>query len=206
MTQAPTFTAWLDEFFASYYRHRPVNATFVGVHEYDQRLPDYSERGLGDALADAEALLARLRALPDEPLSAAEATDRALAEGFLDIQRWELASAHFQRGNPSLYTGEAAFGVISLLRRPFAPIAQRLEAAITRMQAVPALLAQASEQVRGAPAAWVERAAEECVGLRKLCGEGIEYLIAEHGALAEPLRRAADRASTATAELQRRLE
>jgi uncharacterized protein (DUF885 family) len=206
MTQAPTFTVWLDDFFASYYRHRPVNATFIGVHEYDQRLPDYSESGLGDALADAEALLARLRELPAERLSAAEATDRGLAEGFLEIQRWELASAHFQRGNPTLFTSEAAFGVISLLRRPFAPVAQRLEAAIARMEAIPPLLAQGRELIRAAPAAWIERAADECAGLRKLFGEGIDLLIAEHAALAEPVRRAADRATIATAVFQQFLE
>ena len=92
MTNAPAFTAWLDDFFTSYYQYRPVNATFIGVHAYDDRLPDYSERGLGDALADAETLLARLRDLPNETLSAAEAIDRKLALGFLDIQRWELRS------------------------------------------------------------------------------------------------------------------
>jgi uncharacterized protein (DUF885 family) len=198
--------AWLDDFFASYFRHRPVNATFIGVHDYDQRLPDYSERGLSEALGDAEALLARLCALPDEPLSAAEATDRALAEGFLEIQRWELASGHSPRGNPSLYTGEAAFGVISLLRRPFAPIEQRLEAAIARMDAIPALLAQGRAQGRAAPTAWIERAADECAGMRKLFSEGIDHLIAEYGLLAEPLRRAANRAAAATAELQQQLE
>ena len=62
MTNAPAFTAWLDDFFASYYQHRPVNATFIGVHAHDERLPDYSEHGLGDALADADTLLARLAA------------------------------------------------------------------------------------------------------------------------------------------------
>ena len=68
MTHAPAFTTWLDDFFTSYCRHRPVSATFVGVHDYDKRLPDFSQQGLGDTLADAEALLARLRALTsDEP-------------------------------------------------------------------------------------------------------------------------------------------
>ena len=100
MTNAPGFTAWLDDFFASYYQHRPVNATFIGVHAHDDRLPDYSEHGAGDALADADTLLARLRDLPHEELSAIEAIDRKLAVGFLDIQRWELRSRHFQRGNP----------------------------------------------------------------------------------------------------------
>jgi Bacterial protein of unknown function (DUF885) len=197
VTNAPAFTAWLDDFFASYYRHRPVNATFIGVHADDERLPDCSERGLGDALADAEALLARLRDLSAEPLSTAEATDRALAQGFLEIQRWELASTQFQRGNPAFYTGEAAFGVISLLRRPFAPLEQRLEAAIRRMEAIPALLAQGRQQVRQAPEAWVERALDECDGLLKLLHVGIDLLIREHSTFAWRLRSAADRAAAA---------
>jgi hypothetical protein len=36
-TQAPAFKAWLDDFFSAYYRHHPVNATFIGVHQYDDR-------------------------------------------------------------------------------------------------------------------------------------------------------------------------
>ncbi len=36
------FGAWLGRFFASYYRHRPVNATFIGEHDYDPLLPDFS--------------------------------------------------------------------------------------------------------------------------------------------------------------------
>jgi hypothetical protein len=204
MTNAPRFTAWLDDFFASYYRHRPVNATFIGIHTHDERLPDFSEHGLGDALADAESLLARLRDLPGEPLGAAEATDHALAAGFLEIQRWELGSTHFQRANPSIYIGEAAFGVISLLRRPFAPIERRLAAAARRLEAIPALLAQGREQVRRAPTAWIERAEDESAGLLALLTEGIASLVAEHGD-GGGLLRAAERATAAVAGFQRHL-
>ena len=102
-TRAPQFNAWLDEFFAAYYSRHPVNATFIGVHDYDDRLPDLSEHGAGDTLAEMETLLKRLRALPLEPLTAAESLDRRLAEDFLEIQWWEFTSVHFHRGNPSLY-------------------------------------------------------------------------------------------------------
>jgi len=148
MTNAPAFTSWLDDFFAAYYQHRPVNATFIGVHAHDDRLPDYSEGGLGDALSDTDTLLARLRDLPNEQLSAAETLDRKLALGFLDIQRWELQSRHFQRGNPCAYTGEATFGVIGLFRRPATPLAARVEAATRRMEAISALLGQAQANLR----------------------------------------------------------
>lgn len=32
--------AWLDAFFAAYYRHRPVNATCIGAHTHDNYLPN----------------------------------------------------------------------------------------------------------------------------------------------------------------------
>jgi Bacterial protein of unknown function (DUF885) len=202
MTNAPAFTAWLDEFFASYYQHRPVNATFIGVHAHDERLPDYSEHGVGDALAAAEALLARLGALPKERLSEAEAIDRKLAEGALDIQRWELRARQFQGGNPCVYTSEAAFGLISLLRRPFAPVEQRLQAAAARLEAIPDLLKQGQANVRHAPPAWIEKAIDECEGLLKLLQGGFDLFLRAHGVdrrqFAGPLQRAA----TAVAQFQ----
>src|SRR5436853_3170362 len=58
---ASAFPKFLDAFFAWYYQTLPVNATFIGVHDYDDRLPDYSERGIGAALAAIDTLLARVR-------------------------------------------------------------------------------------------------------------------------------------------------
>jgi len=58
-TNAPLFSAWMDQFFEAYYRNRPVNASFIGVHDYDHHLPDFSEHGAGDSLAEMEGLLQR---------------------------------------------------------------------------------------------------------------------------------------------------
>ena len=154
---APKFSAWLDEFLGSYYRHRPVNATFIGVHDYDHRLPDLSPSAVDDCQSEMRSLLSQLDKLPEEPLSEAQSMDRRLAEGFLKIQLWEFQSNHFHRGNPSYYTGEAIFGLLSLFRRPFAPFSQRLDAALERMNAVPALLEQGKANVQQAPGAWIER-------------------------------------------------
>ena len=143
--QSPAFNAWLDDFLVSYYRHRPVNATFIGVHEYDDRLPDFSERGVSEVVADMKDLLQRLHDLPEESLTESEAMDRKLAEGFLEIQLWEYESHHFHRGNPCVYTGEAIFGVMSLFLRPFAPFPERVESAVLRLAAVPVLLEQGKD-------------------------------------------------------------
>jgi hypothetical protein len=194
------FGSWLDEFFASYFRLRPVNATFTGMHAYDDRLPDFSESGTATILADADALLRRLAALPPEPLSPSEELDRRLAEGFLLIQRWESQSAHFGWGNPSLFTGEAIFGVISLLLRPYAPLAERLSSASARLAAIPEFFNRV-HQLRAAPQAWVDRARRECRGARLL----LEDLSIAWPGLESAARAAADAFARFDAQLEHEL-
>lgn len=201
-TEAPIFTAWLDDFFTEYYRHRPVNATFIGRHEYDAQLPDLSENGAGDCVAGMDDLLSRLRSLPPEPLTPSEHVDRSLAEGFLRIQQWEYASQHFHRGNPSLYTGEAVFGVIGLFLTDYAPVRERADAAVERMNAIPQLLAQAQDNIRQAPRAWTARALDECEGALALFGDGIDMLLQDTSIDGGQLRAAADRAGSAFAEFR----
>jgi hypothetical protein len=174
---------WLDRFFASYYAHRPVNATFIGVHDLDHVLPDFSENGCGDAVAEMEGLL-RESASPSFSETPWEALDRRLAEGFLKIQLWEYDSRHFHRGNPSLYTGEAVFGVMALFLTDFAPLADRVERAAARLAAVPRLLAQGRENVRRAPLAWTDRAIRECKGALAFLTRGMEILLADSGSVA----------------------
>ncbi len=202
----PAFSGWLDDFFDSYYRRRPVNATFIGRHEHDHRLPDLSEAGIDAVRSDMRTLRTRLTALPEEPLSQAQTLDRQLAAGFLEIQEWEYESPAFWRGNPSLATGEAAFRIISLFLRRFAPLDERVEAAIQRMEALPDFLAQARATVRSASPAWTERAIRECDGMLALLGDGIDQLIADEGITQPLLRTAADRARQVVAEHLANLE
>ena len=200
---ARPFEAWMDDFFSSYYGRRPVNATFVGVHELDDRLPDLSEHGLGDTVADMEDLLRRAAELDVAGLAPVERVDLRLARGFLRIELQEHASGHFARGNPALYTGEAIFGVMSLFLSDYAPVGERATAAVARLEAVPGLLARCRENVRRAPAAWTRRALRECSGALDFLGEGIDLLGAEDPPRAPRLRAAADLAAAAFDELAR---
>jgi hypothetical protein len=199
---APAFEAWLDGFFASYYRRRPVNATFIGIHYDDHLLPDLSLDGLAETRDEMRELLDRLHRLPVEDLTPAQEIDRRLAEGFLEIGHWEYDSPHFARSNPSVYTSEAIFGVISLFLRPFARFEQRAEDARARLEAIPTLLAGARAVVKRAPEAWIERAARECTGALALCGRGVDILLASQSRDYSSLRQAADRAARAFTEFQ----
>jgi hypothetical protein len=164
-----TFSVWMDRFFASYYRRHPVNATFIGHHEHDHRLPDFSE-------GDPDSLLAELDSLSEEKLTPVEELDRKLARGHLEIERWEDASGRFRELNPAAYTGEAVFGIFSLLLREFAPRDERYRCAAERLAAIPEFLERGTRNLRAAPRVWTERAIRECEGAIDFLDEGLPRL------------------------------
>lgn len=180
-TNRDAFDAWLDDFFAHYYARRPVNATFIGVHDHDHALPDFSGEGTAHTLAEMRALRERLTAIPLEGLSEAQRHDHLIADGYLDLQLWEDEAPQFHRGNPSVYTGEGVFGVISLFLRDREPLAERVAAATARMRALPAFLAQGRTNVREAPTAWTERAIREADSAVAYFARGIPILANERG-------------------------
>ena len=174
--ETPLFDTWLDRFFASYYDARPVNATFIGVHDRDHLFPDFSERGAADALGEMESLLRESEQWGEEPLSPSQRIDERLATGFLRTQIWEYKSQHFHLANPSTYTGEAVFGVLSMFLSEFAPLEDRIDSARARLSSVPAVLTQLRENVRTAPSHWTRRAIRECRGALAFLTEGIELV------------------------------
>ena len=197
MTPREVPAEWLDRFFDDYYADHPVNGTFIGVHDRDHELPDASESALSGSLAR---MRDRIESLPTGAAPGAESTDVRLAEGFLRLRSWELESGHFLRRNPSWYTGEAAFGVLSLFLSDFAPLSARADAAEARIRAIPRLLEQASANVRSAPRPWIDRALRECASMRRFFDDGLQHIDAgEDGALTPAqrsrLRTAADEAT-----------
>jgi len=202
----------LTAFFESYYRLRPVTATFTGIHEHDDRLPDWSADGLGAAVDDMKALRVALEAArpPAPSLHDVAERDRQLAISFLDIQIAEHESSGFQRGNPSLAVGEAIFGVIALMTRSFAPVAERAASAIARLKALPVFLDGARRSIAGPVAdAWRLKCLRECHGASILLGDGIpKWIAAERidGGLADRLSIAAGRARAAVDEYRTWLE
>jgi len=168
--------AWLEDFFSTYYRLAPVNATFIGVHQHDHRLPDCSGEGLAAAEDEIAALLVGSTRFGHDALDPVTRLDVELATGYLEIQQWEMASRHFQRGNPCYYTGEAIFGVMSLFLREFAPLEQRLDAAAARLKAIPALLEQARTNAASSHPAWIDRAVRECDGAIAFLEDGLPLI------------------------------
>jgi len=146
-------------------------------------LPDWSSDGLARAADELRALRRDLDTagrVPDAEVTVFPwQVDVALADGALEIALAEHESRHFVHANPSLWTGEAIFGVLSLITRDFAPIGERLRAAHQRLDRIPAFLADMANVLAAAPADWTDRARRECDTARALFGEALPSWLKE---------------------------
>jgi hypothetical protein len=176
-----TFDRWLDRFFAHYYAARPVNATFIGIHDHDDTLPDFSPTGVARQHAEMRALRDDLATIPVHVLDTPRRHDATIADGFLELQILEDALPQFHRDNPAVYTGEAVFSVLSLFLRDSEPLAERINAARARMRLIPEFLAQARRNAGSAPLAWTEQALREARASAAYFGDGLPRLAAERG-------------------------
>ena len=211
----------LDRFFDHYYTRRPVNATFTGVHAYDDQLPDWSPDGLAALDDEMASLGTELEADYPAPSSASafrtspDLLDAELARGFLEIQRTENAGLHGPRGNPSLWVGEAIFSIIGLMIRDFAPVRERIERAEARLARVAPFLSCSEEPVSASdeptgtldprtpvPRAWVEKALRECEGAKILLSTGFERWLASTTLSPGDLRRLRTASASASAAIE----
>ncbi len=126
---------------------------------------------MAETVAIMQELLQQADNLPAESLTAAQQIDKKLCTGFLRIQCWEFDSGRFHRGNPAMYCGEAIFGVMSLFLSEFAPLADRVNDATSRLNAIPELLSQGQQNIHEAPGPWVRQAIEECDGALLFLGD-----------------------------------
>ena len=182
---------WLDLFFDLFYARRMVDDTFIGMHPRDAYLPDYSDGTLREVCRDMQALLDALDRVPHlstavAPQARGQAlesphdmtvVDVRLARDYLDIQLEEFGLGWLHRRNPTLYTGEAIFGVIGLFLGDFELFESRVQNAIARLRATPRFLAQGKANLQQVPRAWVEKAIKECAGATHFLTTGLDDII-----------------------------
>lgn len=137
---AANWTDFENRFIERAFELDPTFAAGQGRHEFDGRLPDWSEEGLTaaktflrESITQAEAM----RGLNDE-----QEYQRDYLVAVARGQLFWLETADFPHTNPAYYMG--ALSPSMYVARPYAPLDQRLRAYIQYLQAVP----NAATQIR----------------------------------------------------------
>src|SRR5438093_5238568 len=187
--------ALLRPFFDALMELRPVDATYLGIHDHDHRLP---EGGREDAEAEGKLL----RGLREKLTDAGEGVDAEVARYFTELTLFELED--FRVGDRMAIGGEVLGTALFLLfARDFAPAETRMEAILSRLEDAPRYLERSRERLQEPVRVWNQVALESVRELPTLLGE---IVAAAPDSLAPRLSRAADAAREAIDDHRRWLE
>ncbi len=121
----------------------PVSATQIGEHRYDGEIDDLSAEGRQKSLDFSRKMLTELAAMDVSKLSRENQVDAAILRNQLEYDAWTNETLQAWAWDPQVYSGLAGGALYNLMAREFAPLPDRLKSAITRMEKIPTLLAQA---------------------------------------------------------------
>ncbi len=129
---------WLDGTFL----YQPVYGTQIGDHRHDGAIDDLSTAGRKAYTTFLKKTLGELQAMDRAKLSRANQVDAAILEGSLRYNLWDDGVLQSWAWDPFAYQSVAGNSLYVLMAREYAPLADRLRSASSRMEKLPTLFAQ----------------------------------------------------------------
>ena len=148
------------------YRRQPTQATFLGIHKYDDQLEDYSRQAVMDATASARQFRDRLTAVDPKTLSAANQLDREQLLHAIDSRLLTLEVVRPWAKDADSYSSGLTNTAYIMIKRTFAPPERRLRLLIAREKAMPAALAEARKNLENPSRIYTDIAVEQIDGNR----------------------------------------
>jgi uncharacterized protein (DUF885 family) len=170
-TQADTaFAALSKRYLEEGLALSPVAATQIGDHRHDSQLDDLSAAGRKKMLDWNKAMLAELARTDASALSRENQVDALILRNNLEGSIWDLETFQSWAWDPQVYSGLTGGAIYNLMAREFAPMPERLKSATARMEKIPALLAQARQNLDPArvPKTHAETVAKQNKGVLSL--------------------------------------
>jgi uncharacterized protein (DUF885 family) len=148
---AHSFSKFVDDYFDAHFDYLPSQGTDAGFHQYDTKLEDRSRARIEARITELKSFLSRLQAFDRSKLSFDEAIDADALEG--EIRGFLLDSETLRNWerNPMGYAGLPGGAADSLIKRDFAPAAERLRSLVSREKLMPAVYAAAKANLANPP-------------------------------------------------------
>jgi uncharacterized protein (DUF885 family) len=139
-TTAADLRALAHDYYEWQKREYPVQASDQGFHERDGQLDDLSKAAIDRRAKHVRELLDGVRAVDAKGWPKDDAIDLLLFRAQLESADFPERVRQPEETDPQVYVGEASNAIFSLLKKDYAPPAERARAAIKRLEAMPAMI------------------------------------------------------------------
>ena len=144
-----TTLSWGDfvqEFIDGYFRFHPDAAVVAGRHEFDGRLPDWSQEGFGLMIFFLKE--SRASAEKFNGLNRAQEFERGYLISRIDAELFWVETAELPYTNPTYYTHFQGLDPQVYVTQPYAPLEERMRAFTIYAQNVPKAAGQIRKNLR----------------------------------------------------------
>jgi uncharacterized protein (DUF885 family) len=138
---ARNFSQMAERMLKNYYDFAPSSASYMGLHEYDGRVPDLSPEAIDGWLATLDRHLNELAKLDTSTFDRDTRLDYELLRQGLEAQRFRYGEQreHTYSPMPTLWLTD----VTNYIKRDYAPIEERVRSMVEYERGIPKLLDQA---------------------------------------------------------------
>jgi uncharacterized protein (DUF885 family) len=153
-----------DRFFDEYYfPYNPTTATSAGIHKFDDKLEDYSRKGVDARVAVLKKFEAEFA--KQSPGTPADTADRDLVLNSIRATLLDLEVIRSWEKNPDNYSSGISSSAFTIMSRTFAPPDVRLKSLIARERQMPQVLKDARANLKNPPKIYTEIAIEQLPGI-----------------------------------------
>jgi uncharacterized protein (DUF885 family) len=146
-----TFSSVAGQYLEDLYKRQPTQATYLGIHKYDDRLDDYSRAAVTDAVTAARDFRQRVASIDPASLSPANQLDREQVLRAIDARILTLETIRPWARDPDTYSSGITNTAYLMIKRAYAPPDERLRLLIARERQMPAALLEARKNLDNPP-------------------------------------------------------
>ena len=173
------FSALAAGILEDYFKRHPSSATDLGIHKYDAEMDDASAKSVADESGALAGFLSRLNGIDAATLSFDKQLDReqlvrAMTAGILAndvVRQWTK--------DPDVYSGGVTRAAYMIMKRKFAPPADRLKSLIAREQKMQAFLDEGRKNLDNPARIFTEIAIEQIDGNIRFFRDDVTAAFAE---------------------------
>lgn len=161
------FEEFEEEVFETFMERNPTMATHLGVHEYDDQLPDLSKERRLEDIELLEDWLERLDDFDEEELNDDNKVAKKLGKHIFELQLFWMKEIELWKQNPSA-PNTIGSSIFPLLKREFEPLDERLKSIKGRIEEIPRVVQEERSKLEDPVKLWIDVAVESAEQLPML--------------------------------------
>lgn len=162
---ANDFDAFVDAVFDQHLADNPSQGTQLGLHQYDAKFEDYSQKAVQRQTKWAHSALTKLAHFDRTRLTPEQQVDASLIESWLRAQLLEWEDIQMWRRSPDMYSSGITGSAFAIMSRNYASQDDRLRSLIARERQMPAVFAAARANLTNPPKIYTEIAIQQLPGI-----------------------------------------